>query len=506
MLRKIVKLVVSNSWLVGNKTILCVLAGVFTALPFANGRLWVFSWFGFVPLFAALRNNTKFKSFLFSYFTGVIFWACTIYWLIHVTLPGTIILVLYLALYFGVFGLLVFTTSHELRATSLLFIPSLWVLLEYLRSYLLTGFPWAILGYGQYLNLPVIQIADITGAWGVSFLVMMANVAIYIMVTKFRGRSWRATGAAILAVLVVLIYGYYKLGRQISSIGHRTVKISVIQGNIPQERKWDAYSRDFIIDRYIELTRQAAKDNPDLIIWPEAALPVIPQLYPSYYERAQASAKEINTPLLLGAVTLRENHYHNSAILISKDGMTLNFYDKLHLVPFGEYTPLKEFFSFLEAIVPIGEMTPGRERTVFTSPARFSVLICFEDLFPELSRNFVNGGAEFLVNITNDAWYKKTDAPYQHLQASVLRAVENRLFLVRAANTGISSFIAPTGEITSSVRDGRGTEIFVSGYRTQRILAGKGPLSFYGRHGDIFIFILPVFLIYGIFRSKKHAL
>ena len=213
----------------------------------------------------------------------------------------------------------------------------------------------------------------------------------------------------------------------------------------------------------------------------------------------------------MGAVTFRDDIYYNSALLIPDPARQPLGYDKLHLVPFGEYIPLKPFFNFLETIVQIGDFKPGKEYTVFTFitphslvPARFSVLICFEDLFPELSRQFARKGADFLVNITNDAWFGKTPAPYQHLSASVLRAVENRLPLVRAANTGVSGFIAASGRIISLVSDERGEEIFIKGYRSERINLSRGSLTPYARYGDILVVICFLWGLYGIMRILKN--
>jgi len=449
----------------------------------------------------------------------------TIYWLVHVTLPGLIILVLYLALYFGVFGWILSAIRYPLSAFNLLFIPSVWVLLEFIRSHLFTGFPWALLGYSQYLNLPFIQIADITGAWGVSFLVMMVNVLVYKVIGH---RSWvigkkQNLLLAILLLFLSLGYGIYKLHLSPITYHLSPIKISVIQGNISQELKWNKSSRDFIIDRYFSLSKEALKDKPDLIVWPEAALPVVLEEEPSYYERAKDFVKEAKAPLLLGAVTLRDNIYYNSALLISARAKLLGKYDKLHLVPFGEYIPLRRAFRFLEIVVPIGDFSRGREYTVFNLPTtyaasggtppfgggyplptKFSVLICFEDLFPDLSREFVKRGAGFLINITNDAWFKKTSSPYQHLCASVFRATENRVFLVRAANTGVSGFIAPTGEIVSLVGDKFSNNIFISGYKSQEISVSKQGHSFYTRYGDIFVTICLLFVLGGIMLCQKN--
>jgi len=503
----------------------CFFSALLLVFSFPTIDFWLFAWFAFVPLFFALEHKSKTKAFFLAYFTGIIFWSVTIYWLVHVTLLGTVILILYLSLYFGFFGLIIASVNSELRTPNLVFIPSLWVLLEYVRGHLFTGFPWALLGYSQYLNLPIIQIADITGAWGVSFLVMMVNVVIY-SVSGYRlavsGIKIKYILLPILCLATALIYGFYKLSRAPRTQHPASVRISVVQGNISQELKWDPLARDYIVEKYTRLTKEASKENPDLIIWPEAANPDVWGLDLVGLEEFSSLTKKIKIPLLLGAVVEDGEQYFNSALLIDAGGKMISRYDKLHLVPFGEYIPLRRMLPFLETIVPIGDISAGREYTIFkiTNPKsqipnksqitnfkvtnNFGVLICFEDLFPELSRQFIKKGAHFLVNITNDAWYKKTPASYQHFQASVLRAVENRAFLVRSANTGVSGFIGPNGKIISLVRDEFGKNIFVDGYQTQEVAMAQESPPFYTVYGDVFIFLLFVFSIfYGIFHFSR---
>jgi apolipoprotein N-acyltransferase len=272
-------------------------------------------------------------------------------------------------------------------------------------------------------------------------------------------------------------YGYYKILRTAHGARRTTLKISLIQGNIPQELKWDKGSQALILERYAQLSQKAAMEKPDLIIWPEAASPGFIGAAEDDWivERILAVPKETGIPLLLGSVVRENKNYFNSALLIDRQGKIAGRYDKLHLVPFGEYIPLKELFPFLETIVPIGDFTSGDSYTLFSlSPAaggagaKFGVLICFEDTIPELSRNFVKKGADFLVNITNDGWFKETKAPYQHLAASVFRAVENRVPLVRAANTGVSCFIDSRGRIKAKITE-NGKDIFVPGTKTENI-------------------------------------
>ena len=510
--------------------ILSLLSGIVLALPFCDGRLWIFSWIGFLLLFFALQNKKGLSAFFLSYLTGVVFWSITIYWLIHVTLPGQILLILYLSLYFGIFGLLVSKLlTIDYRLSTLLFIPSLWVVLEYLRAHLLTGFGWALLGYSQYLNLPIIQVADLFGVYGVSFLVMAGNAAVYSAFSLQPSTFSKIKKCSVFALSfsIILVYGYYQLSRQPTAawaIGGPTTafwpaesrklfKVSVIQGNIPQELKWAPGSQAFILDRYIRLTKEAALAKPDLIIWPEASNPGFlgDESDARINENIFNLAKEIKIPLLVGSVVKEKREYFNSALLINEFGL-VGRYDKLHLVPFGEYIPLKGAFKFLENIVPIGEFTPGREYVVFKPSttdykplANFSALICFEDTLPELSRNFAGKGADFLVNITNDAWFKKTTAPYQHLSASVFRAVENRLPLARSANTGVSCFIDSNGRVISRIIQ-NGKDIFVSGIKTQDIVLSPKAKSLYQSIGDIFVLgCFALMCFYGIMSKIKKG-
>lgn len=504
------------------KIFLCLLSAALLILSFPNFNIWIFAWFGFLPFFFALQNISKIKAFLLSYFTGLVFWFGIIYWLIHVTFLGMVVLVGYLAFYFAIFGLLLKIFLARESKWAALFVPCLWCVLEYCRSQLFTGFPWALLGYSQFLNLAMIQIADSTGAWGVSFLVMITNVFIYSLITKtlvpstkYRVPSTEYPVPKIKSEIVVFIglfivvlgYGFFKLSAQPAPAGSSKVKISVVQGNIPQYLKWEPRARGFIMRKYFSLSKSALDTRTDLIIWPEAALPVALEEEPEYYRQALDFAAGEGKPLLFGAVTSREGNYYNSALLISGKGRLLQRYDKLHLVPFGEYIPLRKTIRFLESIVPIGDFTAGRQYTLFNlAGLKFAVLICFEDLFPELSRRFSRSGADFLVNITNDAWFGETSSPYQHLAASVFRAVEARRYLIRAANTGISGFIAPTGKIISLVRGKNAKPIFVPGYNTQTLSIAKAKPTFYASYGDWFILVNLIYvIIYAFFLRRKAS-
>lgn len=459
-----------------------------------------------MPFFLLLRDKTTLKSFAWSYFLGFIFFVSILYWLIHVTMLGWIVLSIYLALFFVIFGL-IFNFSKKLKGFYfVLFISSAWVCIEFFRSIFLTGFPWALLGYSQYKNLFIIQIADIFGAYGVSFLVLLTNAAIYKALENKKS-CIKYCFVVFIIIALTFSYGYFRLNQKLAG---EKLRVSVIQGNIPQDEKWQYELMPYILGKHLTLARLVSKEKPDIIIWPETSIPGALEEEPLLFNNIISLAKDIKTDLLVGTISARGGSYYNSAALVSKEGKIINRYDKLHLVPFGEYIPFPRLFSFVSDIAPaqIGDFGFGKDYTVFSLDKNknntFSVLICFEDLFAYLSRDFVNKGAKFLVNITNDAWFKKTVEPYQHLQASVFRAVENKVWVVRAANTGVSCFINPNGKIVSSVQDkDTQEEIFISGFKTQDISLDKRT-SLYSRIGDIFVLFCFI-LFLGVILLEKFG-
>lgn len=327
-------------WQVKKEIPLCVLSAALLILSYPIFNFEILAWFAFVPLFFVLQDKTKGQAFLLSFLTGVLFWAGTIYWMHHVSWPGFILLVLYLSLYFGFFGIFFMPAASNQWLAAFL-VPVAWVFFEFLRSSGPTGFGWALLGYSQYLSLPVIQIADITGVWGVSFLVMMVNVAVYTVIRN-NGNNVKVLLLPIALFMFSLGYGFYKLNYSSSAAQYSPMRVSVIQGNVPQYQKFDENYKDSILGRYKMLTKEAAKDKPDLIIWPESSAPGVIGAEPELLRKILTLARSVNTPILIGAVTVRppDSDLHapdcyNSAILISRKGKVLKQYDKLHLVPFG---------------------------------------------------------------------------------------------------------------------------------------------------------------------------
>ncbi len=554
---------------------LSVLSGLLLIFCFPKANLSFLVWFGFLPLFWAIHKRSPKESFFYSYLTGIIFFLGALYWVSYVSGLGFVLLVFYLALYFGVFGL---ACSYALKLhpyLSLFFIPSFWVILEYLRSHLLTGFGWALLAHSQSQNLPLIQFSSITGAYGISFLIMFVNIALWQIISGsspplaggvpsikrgFRGvlREGKHTPhnnklTRLIIVLITfiflagtIIYGYSKLKRPEPE--GSTLKIALIQASIPQELKNSRSAlSNLILDKHLVLTKLSAVKgelglsrpgekaenarrpvkSADLTVWPETAVPDYILGKQDFYAKIVEMVKETGIPLLTGLPYYEEekNEYYNSAVLFSpyrklhnfpydskklrgdsraflKEGIPGTRYDKLHLVPFGEYLPLRPFLSLLSGLVSrideIGDYNPGSEYTVFSLPggARFSVLICFEDMVAGLSREFVKRGAQLLINITNDAWFENSSAPYQHMDGSVFRAVENGVPVVRCANTGISCFIDADGKVGKRVRDAEGRDVFITGYRTGEVkLPERSSLTFYTRYGDLFCLLCAVIVV-----------
>ena len=501
-----------------------LLSALLLTLSFPAFNFSFLAWFALIPVLVAIRGEKPWQAFFTGYITGLLFFGAALFWVGYVAIIGIAVLALYLAFFFGIFAVGVDILAMQFEKPRLRFavlVSCLWVAVEFLRSHLFTGFGWALLGHTQWETLPIIQIADVTGAYGVSFLIVFTNVLISSKIKKkIKGHMPEPRYLALLVIVLiaVAIYGYYRVDQKFEG---DQVKISVIQGNIPQSEKWDERYADGILNKYIDLTREAAKDKPDLIVWPETSVPGFLETDQALRDKVTALAKEVDTYLLVGTQTERvpqKVRYFNSAVLVSNKGEMVRRYDKIHLVPFGEYVPLgNSFLSFIKKRYDMGEdYTAGKDHTIFEIPtqkgglAKFGVLVCFEDVFPDISRDFMKSGADFLVVITNDAWYMKTAAPYQHARPSVFRAVENRVNVVRCANTGYSCFINQAGKITQEVKDLKGEKIFVTGFATAHITLGKAR-TLYLKYGNafawlctgVFLFDLTLYFIYNYVKSVR---
>ena len=482
-------------------------------------NLSFFAWISLIPLLIIILNKKPAHSFLLGFIAGVSHNAVLIYWIpsvpahygnlsIGMSIIIYVVFVFFLALYWAVFCFL--WTKISLSYPRLVFFlaPFLWISLEYILTHFLTGFPWGLIGSTQSMNIWFIQLASITGVYGLSFvLVLFQSMFLYSMKHRIKTPFF----AALILVLVIHIGGLLSL-RTIQP-GEDSFSASVIQGNVSSDIYWDRIPTQEIwklFNQHLELSRKAYEDGAELIIWPEFTVPLCFScpygFYQDFKDELFRFVQETDCTLLLGTNEKTGSsgitHYHNTALCLHPD-LSMSHYYKMHLVPFGEYTPYKKIFFFIEKMThAIGEITPGNEYKLHSFKSlKFGSPICYEIIFPDLVRKFTKKGAHFLVTITNDGWYGKSSAPYQHFSMAALRAVENRRYLLRAATTGISGIIDPYGRILSK------TDLMSQALLTEVITPSRG-LTFYARFGDILpvlsLTLSLVFLILAVIRKRNE--
>jgi apolipoprotein N-acyltransferase len=504
-----------------NDIMLALGSGWLLILSFPKFGTGLLAWVSLMPLFYALRGEkTLRQGLLLGLITGLTAQVGIMYWITHVVvnygylpypvgIAAMLLLSAYLSLYTGLFSAAV-VYFRKKEVPIWIAAPLLWTCLEFAKSHLLTGFPWENLGYSQYLHLPLIQIADIAGVYGVTFFIVLINAMIYEILFVAGSKKMLLAKILVGVGIFLMIYGYgifriQEVGRQMTAA--TKVAVRIVQGNIDQSVKWDPQYQRETIDIHTSLSMPDKPSKPDLIVWPETAFPAFFQDVNDLHRTVVGFVKQSRSWLLFGSPTYDRQEKNitlfNSAFLLSPEGTIMERYNKVHLVPYGEYVPLRQFFPFINKLVEgIGDFGTGPGyRPLTFGPYRMGVLICYEGIFPEAARTYKREGADFLVNLTNDAWFGRTSAPYQHLSMTAFRAVENRLDVVRAANTGISAFIDATGKMTST------SVLFEKAFLDGKVHINKGR-TFYANQGDVFIYIC--FLILMIMsavitlRRKSH--
>jgi len=513
-----------------SKWLPAILSGLLLTAAFPKIGISALAWFALVPLHIALRERTPQEAFRVGMIAGLVHYLTLLYWVVFTMrtygyLPWwqcvslLVLLSAYLALYTGLFALAMVRICKK-PLHLVLFAPVLWVALEYIRSFLLTGFTWGTVGYSQFNRLHIIQISDMFGVYGVSFLVVLFNAAVYVLLLSLAQKKWRdhpvERWQAILAVVLPLtlislglVYGKMRIRAMDEAIaGASSPRVAVVQGNIDQARKWDPAFQIGTTKKYLDLTLSAVADKPDLVVWPETATPFYFEASPKLTRLVTDTVRKAGIPLLVGSPSVQgaagSHAYYNSAYMVAADGRAAGRYDKVHLVPFGEYVPLKYLLSFVgKMVAQVGDFSSGEKgRTLAWGENQppIGVQICFEIIFPELSRSLVKNGAGVLVNLTNDAWFGKSSAAYQHFSMAVFRAVENRRSLVRCANTGISGFVDPAGRIMAR------TALFEDAVvvKAVPILTGK---TVYTRIGDVLpmvcLIVLGVLMGWPMIRDRQ---
>lgn len=491
--------------------ILAILSGILLIIIFPSLNFSILSWIALVPLLLAIKDKNLKQSFFLGFLAGFIAFLGILYWLgitlvkygdISITVSWLVLVLLasYLALYVAFFSLLFrwWTAHFPASRWAFLYAACVWVSLELLRTYLLTGFPWALLGYSQWTSVRMIQIAEFTGVYGVSFLIVMVNVAVSQLIgTRWQIKAIKAKlEILILPALILLlcwVYGFLIIPSSSDVIQLPSVRMAVIQANIKQDVKWEQTKQFEILDKYGRLSRVAAKEGAAVVVWPETAVPGYLKYQLGLLFRVKNVARVNKVWLITGGPDFKDENYYNSVFLISPDGEIAGQYNKIHLVLFGEKIPLRKTLSkFFKIFNELGDYTPGDKISLLETPfGRVGAEICFESLFPDLFRRFVKDGAEIMINVTEDGWYGPTSAPGQHFSVNVFRAVENRVSVVRAANTGISGFIDPYGHRRKI------SDIFTEDFLTHNVVL-RQKTTFYTRYGDLFGYLCSLITILSI--------
>jgi apolipoprotein N-acyltransferase len=429
------------------------------ALAFPRTDWSLTPWVALAPLLAIATTCAPRVAFFWGWASGTLFFLVLLRWLqftfqVYSAIPWPLVFgpLALLAAYCGVWtGAAAWAvsriTARRSAAWALALAPFLWVAGEWLRGHLMGGFPWGTLGYSQYLRLRVIQIAELSGVHAVSFVLLVANAALAGCVVLRWRQAAAGAGAAAVVVAATLAFGTIRLAEPMPPSAGR---VAVIQPSIEQPLKWEPRHTRETLGIYFALLKRVTDERPALIVWPETAAPTILRRDPATLARFQAVSAATGIPMVLGSLDAvgQPPRFRNSAFLITGQGL-VGRYDKIHLVPFGEFVPFSGVLGFVRGWAEfIAELEAGSRAVVFQGPpAPFGVVICYEGIFPDLFREFVRDGAGLMVNMTNDAWFGRTSGPEQHLSMYPFRAVEHRVSVVRAANTGVSAFIAPTGLI-----------------------------------------------------------
>ena len=484
--------------------LLALLSAILQILCFPSPSFYFLSWIALAPLLVALIDRryspTLLRGVLLAYFSGVIWYAGTCYWIFHVmhvygglsepiALGVLVLFCLYLALYHALFGFVLGLLTRSCffaNARVLILVPVLWVGVELARAHL-TSFPWDLLGYAQVNNLPLTRIATFTGVYGLSFVVALVNTIFALGFLLPRERR--------LSVALVAVRGAIALdsGAAVPYLPvHPDHVAQLVQVNLPiLQANWAPGFYDQTIAQLVQLSTEGVRatqprSNPAMIVWPESPAPFFTN-DPKFQHWMSALAQDSRAYLIVGSLGVHQGNkpenseVFNSAQLVEPDGSLGPRYDKIHLVPFGEFVPFRHLLSFAESLThDIGDLSRGNERNVLPmDDHKIGTFICYESIFPDEVLQFAQNGAELFVNISDDGWYGDYGAPGQHLNMARMRAIENARWLLRATNNGITVSISPLGELVATApRNARAV--------LQAPYSFESGTTFYTRHGDWF--------------------
>ncbi|MCC7008399.1 MAG: apolipoprotein N-acyltransferase [Acidobacteria bacterium] len=468
-------------------------------------------------LTARQAPHSAVRVFLLGVAAGMVFYSGTLYWVVQVMegyggLPTIVsvaiggLLAAYLSLYAGLFALLLRAAVQRWGTAGLWWAPWFWVATEWARSTVGGGFPWVLLGTSQTPVLPVAQAASVVGVYGVSLMIAFVSTAAAAVAVSRERVHRRAAAAVAIGLVLAVAAGAARIRTETWTTVGRPLRVGLVQGSVAQERKYDPKFRDEIVQRYLDLSRATIAAGAALVIWPEASTPFYFDLSDVLSAPIRQLAVETKTPFLIGTdeFTPRSgdspDRYFNSAVLLGPDGRSHGSYRKMQLVPFGEYVPLKQLLFFVGPLVEaVSDFSAGESAVVFDSAGRrLSVAICYESVYPGVARQFVAAGSELLATITNDAWFGRSSAAYQHFNQGAMRAIEQGRYVVRAANTGITGAVDPYGRVLAR------TDLFVPAAVTVdvRLIDAR---TIYSRFGDVVVWIALAVSVASIVAGRGRA-
>ncbi len=516
-----------------------VASGILLSLSFPKYGHPAFAWIALAPLLVALVHTARRANsgrgpiaggFALGLTTGVIYFAGTLYWITRVmavygglqrwvAVLVNAALVAYLALFPAIFAMIVSRLMLTQGSRALVAAPFVWTATELGRTHLFTGFPWVLLGYSEVTVLPVAQLASVTGVFGLSALVAGVSAAVAYVAIESSGaasvsaRSAFRPFAPLLLVLAIVggvaVWGSIRMARNDLNRGGEPVRVGLIQGNIEQRDRENPTRAPAIFQSYLTMTRKAIAEGAEIVLWPESAAPFYFEDDQADAGQVRALAREARVAILLGSDQigwrtekgqLVPDKYYNSAFLVRPDGTTAGYYRKMHLVPFGEYVPMKPVLFFAAPLVQaVSDFSPGDTASLLPVKGHLmSTAICYEIVYPDLVRQFVAAGSELVTTITNDAWFGRTSAPFQHFAQASMRAIEDGRYMVRSANTGISGIVDPYGRVLLE------TPIYEAAavVGDARFIRER---TIYARTGDVFAYASVILSIGALAVSRRRV-
>ncbi len=496
------------------RILLAVLSGFLFALAFPDFAIGWLIFLAPIPLFVALaRARRAWEAFFLGWISQTVAWLLMVPWVVRVMshyggLPyvtGALIFVamcLILGLYGGLFALLFYRIAPGVHFHRWLLVPLAWAAVEYARTYLLTGFPWNLIAAAIVDYTPLAQFDRVAGPYALGALILLPAIAVsWLLIARPRGMRL----VAVVAPVTIVCFVWWATGIVAWKLIARpnpgtTYTAALIQPDISQEMRWSDASLMQIFQRMMDMTGEAVHSGATVIIWPESTVPLSYAATDFYRQAIEAVSRASAVDLILGSVAedpANHNRIWNAAFLVS-GGHTIDHYDKIRLVPFGEYVPLRKMLFFAHKLVhEVGNFEFGTTDKPLVGLFRYGPAICYEIVFPQIPRTQVIHGADVLVTITNDAWYDGTAAPRQHLNQARLRAIENDRYLLRAATTGISAVVDPTGRIVDELPMNRQGIIYAH-------FQPRHSRTLYGRFGDWFAWIACALVLVTALRGHQR--